>query len=49
VTVSLGCLWRTLDRLGLRLKKKSLRAAEQNSPGIRRIRFHSDLDGRRPE
>jgi transposase len=21
VTVSLGCLWRTLDRLGLRLKK----------------------------
>jgi len=21
VTVSLGCLWRTLDRLGMRLKK----------------------------
>jgi hypothetical protein len=34
VTVSLGCLWRTLDRLGLRLKKvASCRRAEPAGRG----------------
>jgi hypothetical protein len=38
VAASVGLIWHTLKLLGLSLKKKSLRAAGQDRPGVAKAR-----------